>query len=223
MQDYKRSLCLLALLIYPAFCFGQSWLPLAGQNLKEQQVMFSPVRLADMVNPGLEVSYEKFHGSKYSFQASAAFMHEFINTTPFKNYKGVRLAFEEKLFFKTTANQKRYVSAELNFLSVTYLDEALFSKPSSSGFTEYLDEFRINKQTVSFNIKQGYQSQVYRIVFDLSMGLGIKYKMVSRHDVDDANAIEKTPRHPNLYYISSKAGNYFAFNIPINLRIGYAF
>ena len=147
-------------------------------------------------------------------------MKEFISSTPFRQYTGFRLSLEEKFFYADLMGRQDYISAELNFLSVNYTTETLFRKGSSFSFADYVDTFGVNKKTYSFNIRRGHQFYFGRLVFDASMGLGVKYKELGWDDINDPSATEVTPRHPNVYHISNRPGSYFAFNLPINVKIG---
>jgi len=80
---------LLAVIIIPtAFLFGQN--DIKGKN----QIKVSPLRVVNFVNPGIELSYERLHGNRYSSQLSFGYMNETFNTTQFDRYKGLKVSFD---------------------------------------------------------------------------------------------------------------------------------
>lgn len=190
--------------------------------IKSNQLKFSPLKIVDLVNPGIEISYERLYAKRHSSQITIGRMLETFNTSAFEDYSGWRAAIEQKYFLQKQAD-RRYVSAEFAFLHVDYVDASNFSKDTSLNSPTYLDTFGVARKTYTLNFKYGIQVPYKRFILDISAGLGIKFKRVSRLDVNDRNAFERGPVHPNAYFMANKEGSYFSLNVPIVLRVGYQF
>jgi len=52
------------------------------------QIKFNPIKLVDVVNPGLELGFERFHKTRTSSQLMITWQKEILNSTPFHNYDG---------------------------------------------------------------------------------------------------------------------------------------
>lgn len=85
------------------------------------------------------------------------------------------------------------------YLRVNYFDEGQFLKDTALNKPEYLDTFKVSKQTFGLNLKYGMQFYLNRFVIDANIGLGIKYKVVNRSEMINENAYQVGPRHPNAY------------------------
>ena len=94
---------------------------------------------------------------------------------------------------------------------------------SDSSHTNYVDTFRVKKQTYSLNFKFGWQLFVKRVSLDFYMGLGIRYKDVRHFDRIKPEDEMESPRHPNIYYITNLEGKYWTISLPLNFRIGWIF
>ena len=108
-------------------------------------------------------------------------------------------------------------------LRVNYFDEGQFLKDTALNKPEYLDTFKVSKQTFGLNLKYGMQFYLNRFVIDANIGLEIKYKVVNRSEMINENAYQVGPKHPNAYYEASRAGSYIRPNVPMNIKIGYRF
>jgi hypothetical protein len=225
---YKRYVSMIATLkiiavsvvtiIQSVFAFGQG-----RSSDKTNQIKISPVRLVDPVNPGLEFNYEKFYAKQYSSQLSVAYMKDLFKVTAFDGYKGLRVSLEERYYHLPKKTQQPYYSGELVYLKVDYTDRSSYRKDTALLTPQYADTFHVAKQTLSLNLKYGIQIPIKRSMIDISFGLGIKYKMVRRTGIYDANAYEVTPIDPNVYYMASKGGNYFGISLPVNIKIAFPF
>lgn len=219
MEATPKKIAILLLVIITSLCaVGQ-----AKIDSKLNQIKTSPIRLLDLVNPGVELSYERFYAKHYSSQVSLSYLKDFFKVTPFNNYKGFRISFEEKYFINKLATYRPYYAGELIYLKTYYNDVSSYIKDTALRTPEYNDTFSIAKQTLTFNVKYGVQMVVKKFVLDICAGIGVKYKMSKRSGINDINAYEVPPRHFNTYYLASKNGNYFTFNLPICIKIGFVF
>ncbi|MDB5272311.1 MAG: hypothetical protein JWO58_678 [Chitinophagaceae bacterium] len=63
--------------------FGfSSYAQQSAPALRNNQLKFSPIKLIDPINPGLELSYERRYAKQFSTQLSVAYLKDFFNTTP---------------------------------------------------------------------------------------------------------------------------------------------
>jgi len=192
----------------------------------------TPLKLVGLINPSIEMSYERKTGRSFSTQIMASYLLPIsimdIGSDFKPNIKGFRVSVEEKFYLKKSAPLGPYLSFEFNYLKNQYKDiwnfgiEDIYSD-TTYNFTNYPDTFGIKKQTFSFNLKLGYQLIVRRLSFDFYAGLGIRYKDVSHFDRINPNDEMEMPRHPNIYYYTNKEGKYWTISIPLNVRIGWIF
>lgn len=192
----------------------------------------TPLKLVGIVNPSIELSYERRTVRSFSTQLMASYLLP-ISVMDIGNdfkpeIKGFRVSIEEKYYIKKSAPLGPYVSFEFNYLNNKYKDIWNFGvkniySDTTYNFTNYPDTFGIKKQTYSFNLKIGYQLIVKRLSFDFYAGLGLRYKDVRHFDRINSNDEMEMPRHPNIYYYTNLDGKYWSISIPLNARIGWIF
>ena len=193
----------------------------------KNQLKFSPLRVVDPSNPGIEFSFERIHKKGFSTMASVGLMQDIFNFTDHIDYSGIKLSLEEKYFF-SVKNFKRfnafqYAAMELSYLEVDYNTSSLFIKDVFIGGPKYLDTFNIAKQNISVNFKYGVQVPLNRFLIDISAGIGFKHKSIEREGVLNRFAYEVVHKHPHIDDLHKKEGKYITFNFPFNIRIGYGF
>lgn len=193
---------------------------------------FTPLKIFGLINPSIEICYERMTGYIFSTQIMASYLLPssiiHLNNDFKQDIKGIRVSLEEKLFLNNSESLRQYIGFEFDLLSNQYKDIWSFgmkqpNKDTTKNFTNYLDTFRIIKKTYSLNLKLGCQIIVKRITFDFFAGLGLKYKDVSHFDRLNYLDEMELPRHPNIYYISNSEGKYWTLSIPLNVRIGWVF
>lgn len=192
----------------------------------------TPLKLFGTDNPGMELSYERRTGRLASTQVMASYLlpvslwelgHRFLPPA-----KGFRVSLEERLYTKGSAIQGTYLAFELCYLRKQYYDVWGFGNRQSYSDTSiarfyYSDTFGIKKQTVSFNLKVGYQIIHKRLSVDIFAGFGPRYREVSHFDRINPDDVMDPPRHPNVWYISNRNGRFWSVSIPVNIKIGYTF
>jgi hypothetical protein len=192
----------------------------------KNQIKFTPLKLFGLVNPGLELAYERKTSSEFStqFMCSLLFDNKQSNTP----LTGFRASVEEKFFYKKSAPIGPYLSFEINYLQKKYYDTwnfgvaDIYSDPNYSN-TNYSDTYGINKKTLSFNIKWGYQTIIKRLVFDFYAGLGLKYRNVQHFDRINPNDEMEGTLHPNIYLIGNREAKEWTISIPLNIKVGWVF
>lgn len=192
----------------------------------KNQIKFTPLKLIGLVNPGLEIAFERKTSSQFSTQFMGSVLFDYNNQTP--TLVGFRTAIEEKFFYKKSAPIGPYLGFEINYLQKKYYDTWMFGvanvfdNPNYQN-TNYIDRFGINKKTLSFNLKWGFQTIFNRFVIDFYAGLGLVYREVHHFDRINPNDEMEATRHPNLYYISNREANEWSLSLPLNVKIGWAF
>ena len=217
IKSLKTASLLLSGLLTSALVFGQ-----ADQPKRKNQFKFSPARVFDLVNPGIEFSFEKLH-SRTSSQISIAWMRDIFNTTPFEQYKGWRFSLEEKFFISQKKKRRTYLGIDLVYLNVDYAYKSSFHTRDTANPVYFTDTFNVARQTIALNFKKGVQFYLRSFVIEIYGGIGIKYKIVDRSGINDPSTVEQNPIHPNAYYMANKEGDRFAINVPLGVRIGFAF
>lgn len=207
--------------------------PLSESYHKHSNILkITPLKLIGLVNPAFELSYERKTGNSFSTQIMASFLLPrsvwFNDNDINHDIKGFRVSLEEKFYFKKSAPIGPYIGLEFNYLKNRYKDTWNFGvenvyTDSTYNFTNYADEYGINKQTYSLNFKFGYQQIVKRLSFDIYGGLGLKYKDVVHFDRMNPDDAMEMPRHPNVFYITNRNGRSWTVSIPLNIRIGWTF
>ena len=221
----RLSLHYISIVILPLVACIES----SGQTIgpPKNQIKFSPFKLVDPVNPGIELSLEHRFGNRSSTQLSYAYMINLFPSTGYTDYSGNRIVIEQKYFLRPLSNsQVAYLSLEFSSTDVSYNNRGVFGYklPGVDSFLyTYVDTFHIQRKTASLNIKAGQQFYVGRFVFDMAIGVGIKRKNVMHSErIAPEDEMEPT-RHPNAYYIAEQEGKYFTFNLPFSFKFGYTF
>lgn len=184
------------------------------------QIKIAPFKMALNANPGLEISVERLIRPRYAVQASYAFLTDLFNQTKSESFKGYQAGLEGKLFQKVTRRQMNYISTEVRYLNVEQ-EKVLTFTPESA--PSYKDTTGISRKTIAFNFKLGRMFTMGHFVVDIGFGAGLKYKNISHSGRLNTGDPLENPTDPNVYYPSENPGKGFTLNLPVTLRIGYAF
>lgn len=198
------------------------------------QVKLSLPRLIDIVNPGVELSYERCYGKRWSSQIAVARMFMLYEPAhTYQTYSGWRLAAEQKYFFdqevvkginlnifkkaKKGALERYYIATEMVFLNVRYKQDMEFYNDND----RWWETVAIDKTTMAGNLKIGLQYRQGRFVIDLCGGVGVKHKSVSYSGISGRDS--KKVVFFSVEQLSNREGDYFTINLPVNLKMGYVF
>lgn len=183
---------------------------------------FSPLRLVDPLHSGVEIGYEKLYGH-FSTQVFAAHLFRSAFNETYTNYNGFRLGAEQKYFLPLRPN--KYISAETSYLLNRFETVGLFRHDSTNTANEfqYRDSIRLRRQIIALNLKYGQQVNFRRLVFDLSWGLGLRYRNIQHKDKILPGDKLVGPRHPNIHHYANSEKKNLTLNIPMNMRIGFSF
>jgi len=218
-------LCTLLLYI-PGSIYSQG-----TSRLYNYQLKFSPLRLIDAVNPGIELSLERSHGQHYSTQLSISRLADPFNISTHINYQGWRISLEEKYLFGPHDDFKYYGALELVVHQIDIRRTDRFSESASydlaltdSTYAEaFMDTYEIDKQMLTLNLKGGVQSAHGRFLMDFGFGLGVKFKRIDHLERDDPSLLLVGGRHPSFIEPAIREGRYAILNIPINLKVAWLF
>lgn len=208
-----RHLFILTFLTLPFNVFSQ----VSEINYKDQ-LKLSAFRPFNILNPGIEVSYENFFSSNLSSQLSVGIATNVVGK-PYKKLKGYNVAFEEKYFIRKQTKSRKYLSLEFNYTDINYQERT--SGMDTVNNITIIDTFTIGRKTQALAIKYGIQFYKKHFVVDFSIGAGLKYRSVKHYD----RTFEyKGPREPfDLMRAANVEKTGFAFTLPFNIRLGYSF
>lgn len=182
------------------------------------QLKLSGLRAINILNPGIEISYERISGNNFSTQLSSGIATNIIGT-PFEKLRGYNIGFEEKYFFKKSSKTWKYISLALSHSDIKYQEKTSGNDPITN--LPVVDTFTIARKTTSLALNYGIQFYKRHFVLDIDLGAGLKYRTVKHHD----RTLEyKGPREPfDLHRAANVERNGFVFHLPINVQLGYRF
>lgn len=187
-------------------------------------VKWTPLKLIDLSNAGVELSLERKLANKVSIQASAMILENLIFRNLYNTmyeHGGFKLGLESKYYVHDVFPFGMYISAEASYLNRKMNQVLNFSHTvnDSIQFT-YPDSVRTQKQTFSLVLKLGFQYVRKRLVLDMYVGVGLRYRNVKHYNKIYKDDLELDDR---LYYCSNCAYKGLSFHIPFNVRVGLLF
>ena len=208
--------------------------PAADSMVKVNALKFAPLNLLDFINTSVEVSYERAISQRFSWQISGAYFlpkrvvdwdEDFNNQS-----KGGRLRVEGRKYFSQNhrALNGYYAAVDLSYLhnnynAIHHFGEDWYYEPDSIPNIAYFDTVNVRKQTYTLNVKFGQQTALKRLVLDVYVGIGLKYRdVMHRERINPADELSQ-PRHPNVIHISDREAHGWTISLPINLKLGYVF
>lgn len=198
-------------------------------GLRSTTIRAGALSLFDPFNPGAEISIERRLDHRTSVQLTAAYLRDFFSRTPYHDFSGARFSLAKKWAFNTQRYHRWYYALEAGVSATSYGTSGRFAIPNAEGkvslfYHEYYDSFSVQKQTAFGGGRVGIQGAVKRIAFDVSVGLGLKYKRTQhigrryRNGVLFPGFIALDP-----YQIADREKNGLAGNMPVAVSIGYTF
>lgn len=183
----------------------------------KNQVKISPLRLINILNPGVEMSYERL-GQHFSSQLSVGSSANIIGK-PYKHLKGYTVAVEEKYFTELHPGSRSYVSLDLNFTHKSYTETT--SGRDMVNNRTVSDTFTIKKRMHAAAVKYGVQVYRKHFILDMSIGTGLKHRNIVHYD----RTLEyKGPREAfDLMRAANMEAKGFVFILPLGVRLGYSF
>lgn len=201
-------------------------------NPRKNIIKISPLKLIDVSNAAVELTFERATGNRFSTGLTVGWLLPNNpgsgSVVPNPNSRGVSLALEEKYYLRASAPRGSYLAAGLSFLKNRYkAEEDFIDADAAEGLYpedhSYRDEIIVNKQTLTFFVKWGYQFHINRFSLEVYGGLGIRYKDVYHSERENLTDELLKPRHPNVFHEQNRAGKYLTMSLPLSFRVGYVF
>ncbi len=189
-------------------------------------VKVTPLKLIGLVNPGINLSLERLHNSKFSSQISISALTQ-PEGNVLSGFVGYQNSFEEKYFVSNFKNKRIYFALETDYLNRAYKTVGNFGPGASfddSIGMQYLDTIRVKHQQFSVTPKLGIQYYLSQhLVVDMYFGLGLQWrKVVHSERINESDKLVY-PRHPNIYDYMIRPMDGLKVSLPLNLRVGWAF
>ncbi len=207
----KVLICIVTIL--PHFLSAQD-----NRAVYKNQIKFSPFRLVDLCDPGIELSYERLYSKRFSTQVSGSYDIDFFGMFAFHAFHGYRLSVEEKYFPESTGTHRKYISLDLVRNNNHYNNELQYMDTTTHEIKS--DGFTIYRKTFSINLKYGKQIVLNRFIIDWCAGIGIKQRNVTDNG---RTHIYPRAKGTNLLGELEEPGKSTTLNLPINIKIGYIF
>ncbi len=210
--------CLLKLVLLLFFC--------NVSNAQEHKniLYFSPLRLLDPYNPGIELGFERMLSKKHSLALSGTYLNEFFQYVNADDLNGFKVAIEYRYYFGDAAKKIRFFvsgNAVYNYSSYTSkFDYVEITNPFSTIVTLPVN---YQRQSATINLNAGLQwLMASKWVLKLSLGPGVRFNTVTAENIPDEAVYERyRPGHFTLIrYIEGRN------NIPnfqYQLTLGYRF
>lgn len=224
----RAALLIFPLFLFTATCIGQTTFGHDYFNC----VKIAPYRPFGIVSPSIEVGYERSNG-RWSTEFTAAQMLKesvwFLDTGSPRDAKGFRFALGQKLLFGIDVQEPSFFGLEIDYLNRRYNELWEFGVQPHWGVdsallvNNYVDSFRVHRQTTSVNLIWGKQYTFGQLLFEFYLGLGVRYR-----DVRHSQRIESTqkmvhPRTLNIFYSVGREGHSWSVSVPFNFRVGWCF
>jgi hypothetical protein len=225
VMNMKKKLILLLYIL-----LAVKMISFAQYSEYKNQVKFAPIRIFDILNPGIEFSYQRNYG-KFATQISTTYLINLLYPYfRYRNMNGFRLGAEEKFYLPKPQNRKMklYLSAELAYHYVSYFTEKRFyfaneGPPEDIIFYANWKEFAIQRNSMQINPKFGLEFRHKRFVMEAAAGVGLVYNNVKYQKDENEVIIPNQHFEDILSPIFETDGKYFAPNIIVTFRIGYNF
>lgn len=209
-----KKIFILLLFILPQILFAQS-----ENSFYKNQIKISPLRIIDLSDPGIELSYERLFSKRFSTQVSGSYDADLFGLFAFHGFHGYRFSLEEKYFLETTAAYNRkYISVDLVWNNNHYKHAVKYSDTTTNEID--VERFTIYRKTFSVNLKYGKQILYNRFIIDWCIGAGIKFR-----NVNSPNRTHPLPVSKGINFLNAltQTGKSTTFNLPVNIKIGYVF
>jgi hypothetical protein len=192
-----------------------------GQNPEvnyNNQLKLSAFQAINILNPGVEIGYERLHSNRLSSQLTVGFATNMIGK-PFEELEGYNIGLEEKYFLSKKSKSARYISLALNHNDSKYQERT--SGPDPAINLTVIDTFTIARKATSVAFKYGVQFCKNHFVLDVNLGAGLKYRTVKHYD----RTLEyRGPREPfDFHRAANMERKGIGFHLPVNIQLGYRF
>jgi hypothetical protein len=211
----------ICLLMIFQFYFASGQQPM--DSIYKNYIQISPLTLLDIVNPAIQLSYERKINIRNNMMVEIGYvLPKPIWTNGYcTDMRGIKSKIGYKYFFPKS-DYCYFISPEIFFNSFKYTYVNVLD-PNDSTHYYIEDTVKVKKITGGFNVVAGIQKVSKRFVFDLFIGLGIKYKSTKYFEKSFIGYELAFPHSPNIDFESNREWTGIRPNVLLNIRIGYAF
>jgi len=186
-------------------------------------VRFSPLRLLDPFNPGIELAYERYLSPKKSISFSATYLNKIFQLTNNDNLNGFKLSGEYKCFVtEETKSLRFYFSANLVFNKSNYVNVSRFYKVGDTTFNTTEFSFNYHRKSLALNANIGFQKSFSNHwILDVSAGAGAKCNIVTTSNKPDEKVYSEVQKP--MLMIRYEEGWLYLPNLQLQCTLGYRF
>jgi len=212
------------------FVFDHGTAQKFAESRYRNQIKFTPSRLVDFINPGIEVLYQRRFSRKLAVEVGVTRLTTISkDLASFDNYHGWRFSLESKRFIWTTRGH--YIGVEAVGQQMTFTGfstECYEITTAHSSHTEFseVDYYDVDKKMLTVNVNYGFNYNIGAFCFDGSVGIGIKFK----DTVHQGRTVEDWDTDCNTWgiisdpeIIAEREGRRATINIPLKITLGYQF
>lgn len=206
--------------------------PFHGEWRKGNLLKTGPFKPLALVNPSIELLYERRLSPVFSMQVMGAWLLPGgildIGSLYHPMVRGFRTGIESRFYLEHSAPEGYYLATEFQYLKTSYRDISLFGpKPAANQrdiSSAEPDTIGINKETYSVYLKAGKQIlSKSRFCLDFYGGIGARYRVASHTGRRNPDEVMYGPIEPNLQYISNREGKDWHLILTSGWRITYNF
>jgi hypothetical protein len=188
-----------------------------ADTVYRNQVKLSMLPLVNVLNPGVELSYERVF-KKFSGQVISGYPTNILGS-PYTRLRGYSLAVEGKCFSSRTTKWRRYFSIEAGTHTRSFQETTSEMDPLSN--TIVTDTFTVHRKWQALSAKFGIQLIKNHFVLDMSIGAGTRHLEVKH--ADRMFQYPELREFFDLHQQMKSEQNVMQFILPVSLRIGYCF
>lgn len=187
------------------------------------QLKFAPLKLIGLVNPGVELSYERRYKTRWSNQVAGTYLlprSVYAQDDVAPDKKGFKIAIEQKYYLGKLVHKGTYLAGEVEYM---YSRNRAAMNFGPSFYQYYRDTFELSKNNICLNLKFGYYTGFKRIVVDFYGGIGLLYRNATHTGRINPQDQLAPVRHYNLPIFFNREGRSWNVNFPLGVRVGYLF
>ena len=202
---------------------------------KKNRLAVRPLALLGFIHPGIDISYQRLHGTKYATQLNVRYFISMKdnwvtgqNNNYTRNARGFRLNLEEKFFFRNEDDRRLYASINFEYFRkdhkafMPFFNQA--NSPNQSKPVKLDRLTSIKKRFFALTSRVGFEKYLtQRLVLDVFLGIGIRYRKTELLGVQPGLVLVTDPLAKGYDYSSNRPSKYLAPNFDLGFRIGWTF
>lgn len=203
-------------------------------DVKKNIIKFTPLKTWGIVNPAIELAYERMLTNRISAQTKIGYL---LPHGVYKAYmaippdrKGYLISVEPKIYLKDKAPYGLYLGMEGSFLRSDYARVESFKPPieddnysNEERESYYQDSIGVHKRNSAINLKIGYLHTYKRWVLDAYVGLGAFHKHVWHTDRLHPEHTSAATHILSVWQMPETENRGWIIGVPMNIAVGYRF